>query len=274
MAVQQSGKRRSVKGESKSSKKNSKKGSPSRARANASEVKKGKQPKKHRWLHVVIAAIVVVVVVVLAAFSWDRWFRFDDAADIQGSWQAAGQAAVVEIDGEQMHLTDEVAYDYVLDTGAKTIEFSFGKLAGSGTYRFSEDRATLTIIEGAGPNIVRDFFLMFGLDIGAGEDADKPTTVFVRASDGAAPELPEQNEGQADAGDSAADADAAADAGAGTGTGQGEAPNDGESSGAGVGDAVDNGEGTEPNPGESPDAGASEGDVGMLSGPINDRGVA
>lgn len=270
MAVQKPGKRRSVKGESKSSKKGSKKGSTSRARTNASEAKKGKQPKKHRWLHVVVAAAIVVIAVILAAFSWDRWFRFDDAADIQGSWQAAGQAAVVKIDGTQMHLTDEVAYDYVLDTGAKTIEFSFGKLAGSGTYRFSEDRTTLTIVEGAGPNIVRDFFLMFGFDIGAGEDADKPTTVFVKAADGAAPDSSETVEGQV--GESGSDTDA--DAGAGAGGVQDEVPDGGGQSGAGVEDAVGNGEGTEPNLGEAPDAGASEGDAGMLSGPINDRGVA
>ncbi len=59
-------------------------------------------------------------------------------------------AATVVIDGESIHLTDDVAYPYALDTGAKTIEYAFGNAAGSGRYRFSLDRSQLVIMDGTG----------------------------------------------------------------------------------------------------------------------------
>lgn len=61
-----------------------------------------------------------------------------------------GSTATVVIDGESIHLTDDVAYPYALDTGAKTIEYAFGNAAGSGRYRFSLDRSQLVIMDGAG----------------------------------------------------------------------------------------------------------------------------
>lgn len=251
MAAKQPAKRKSVKGEAKSPKKNS----SGKVRA-----KSRKQPKKHRWLRILIGAIVAIVIIVAAAFSWDRWLRFDDATDIQGSWQAAGQAAVVEIDGQQLHLTDEVSYDYTLDTFGKTIKFSFGKLSGEGTYRFSADRQTLTIVEGGTVNIFREFFLMFGLDIGEGDDAGKPTTVFTKYSE-ALPAAPQESgEDQASEADPVQEPDVAAEGDQAQGVSEDGSGGDGES---------------EPSPDDSSAAGTDRQSVGgTLFDTINDRGVS
>ncbi|WP_139651733.1 hypothetical protein [Raoultibacter phocaeensis] len=263
MTSQKQAQRKSVKSKAKGSKK----GSSGRARTRDAH-----QPKKRRWLRIVIGILVAALVIVFAAFSWDRWFRFDDAADIQGSWQAAGQVAAVEIDGEQMHLTDEVAYQYTLDTGAKTIEFSFGKLTGSGTYRFSDDRRTLTVVEGGSVNLVREFFLLFGFDIAAGDDEGKPTTVFTKKDVGE-PALPSQDQSASGAaedgvsgGGDPAGTDSPDGSAEGTVGGDGDepapVPDGGEEGGA------DAGEG-----GSGSDASAQGGD-GMLFDTINDRGAA
>lgn len=286
MAADRSAKRKSVKGEARTSKtKGSKAGSPGRANK-----KNAKQPKKHRWLRVVVGLVVAAIIVVLGAFSWDRWLRFDDAADIQGNWQASGQAAVVVIDGKQMHLTDEVAYDYALDTWAKTIDFSFGKLSGSGTYRFSDDRMTLTIVEGGKADLVGDFLRMFGLGVDAESESDLPTTVFEKVAN--EPEGPSESDGAQSAGDGesepeddAAPGDGAAD-GSSDETADADGPS-GEASGAGGGGADGTGDsdsggsaGSDSNP--DADSGSSDegsgGDSsnsgGMLFDEINDRGVS
>lgn len=91
--------------------------------------------------------VVLLIVMVAAAFSWDRWLRFDDASDLTGEWNVAGTAAVVVIDAQDIKLTDDVSYPYTLDTGAKTIAFSFANLSGEGRYRFSPDRTQLTVVE-------------------------------------------------------------------------------------------------------------------------------
>ncbi|WP_140396425.1 hypothetical protein [Gordonibacter sp. An230] len=93
---------------------------------------------------------MLLVAVTIGLFSWDRWLRYDDAAEFQGSWQAHGTDGVVVIDGERINLTDDVAYSYRIDPMAKTISFTFGTLEGQGRYRFSLDRSQLVITEGAG----------------------------------------------------------------------------------------------------------------------------
>ncbi len=106
--------------------------------------------KKHRWPRVAALAIVLVVLVVAAAFSWDRWLRYDDAQDMTGEWDVPGTGTVIVLDGQAIKLTDEVSWPYTLDTGAKTISFTFGNRSGEGRYRFSPDRTQLTIMEGEG----------------------------------------------------------------------------------------------------------------------------
>ena len=93
-------------------------------------------------------AVLAIIVVVVSVFSWGRWLRYDDAADFQGMWYANGTTSIVTVDGEKIHLTDDVAYNYTLDTGAKTITFTFGQMEGHCRYRFSVDRSELVITDG------------------------------------------------------------------------------------------------------------------------------
>ena len=109
--------------------------------------------KKHMfhisWPVGVALAVLAIVVTVVAVFSWGRWARYDDAADFQGMWYANGTTSIVTVDGEKIHLTDDVAYNYTLDTSAKTITFTFGQMEGHGRYRFSVDRSELVITDGS-----------------------------------------------------------------------------------------------------------------------------
>ena len=125
--------------------------------ANATEATDAEQDtprarKKHTfhisWPVGVGLAVLAIVVTVVAVFSWGRWARYDDAADFQGMWYANGTTSIVTVDGEKIHLTDDVAYNYTLDTGAKTITFTFGQMEGHGRYRFSVDRSELVITDG------------------------------------------------------------------------------------------------------------------------------
>ena len=77
-----------------------------------------------------------------------RWGLHDDAASIQGQWRVKGTDTVINITDEEIVLTDEVAYDYVLDPDAKTLAFTFGGLTGNGRYRFSLDHSQLAIDDG------------------------------------------------------------------------------------------------------------------------------
>lgn len=97
----------------------------------------------------IAAAIVALIVIAVALFSWDRWLRYDDAADLQGQWHIADSANVVTIDEGSIHLTDKEAYAYAMDSGAKTLTFTFGDLSGQARYRFSADRTQVAIQDGS-----------------------------------------------------------------------------------------------------------------------------
>ena len=112
--------------------------------------RRAKDVRRRRWPFVVIGALACVLVVAAGAFSWDRWLRYDDAAELPGEWQVHGTAAIVVIDGEAVNITDDVAYPYAIDAGAKTITYAFGNAQGSGRYRFSLDRSQLVIMDGEG----------------------------------------------------------------------------------------------------------------------------
>ena len=98
----------------------------------------------------VAGSVLLVVLLIVGGFSWDRWLRYDDAAEFQGEWQTHGTTAVVVIDGETIKLTEDVSWSYTLDTDAKTISYTFGNMEGSGRYRFSLDRSQLVISDGDG----------------------------------------------------------------------------------------------------------------------------
>lgn len=97
---------------------------------------------------VVIACVVVAVLAIgTGLLSWNQWFRYDDAADIQGTWTIDGSTAAITVTDSEIKMNDEVSYSYSLDTFNKTISFQFGKYTGSGSYAFSPERTTLVITE-------------------------------------------------------------------------------------------------------------------------------
>ena len=107
------------------------------------------KPRKRRWPLVVTGSVLLVILLAVGGFSWDRWLRYDDAR-VPGRVANPGTTAVVVIDGETIKLTEDVSWTYTLDTGAKTIAFTFGNMEGSGRYRFSLDRSQLVITDGDG----------------------------------------------------------------------------------------------------------------------------
>lgn len=103
-----------------------------------------------RTLLIVVAILAVITVGSAAAgISYHRWYAYDDALDIQGTWYVSGTDAPVEITADTIVLTDDVAYHYKLDPSSKTITFTFGNLSGEGHYRFSLDRQYLVIFDGS-----------------------------------------------------------------------------------------------------------------------------
>ena len=100
-----------------------------------------------RRFFVVAGVFMAVLLVATAALAWNHWLRYDDAADIQGSWKIDGSEQVITITSDQIALTPEVSYSYTLDTFAKTIDFTFEQYGGSGSYAFSPERTTLVITE-------------------------------------------------------------------------------------------------------------------------------
>lgn len=97
-----------------------------------------------------VALVVLALFVAAAALlSWNRWLRFDDVADLQGSWTVADGANAITIDEGSIHLTDAEAYGYEIDTGSKTLTFAFSDLSGSARYRFSADRNQVAIQDGS-----------------------------------------------------------------------------------------------------------------------------
>lgn len=110
-----------------------------------------KPRKKRLWLRVLIIVLVMLVVVVAAlaaVFAWDRWYRYDDAADIQGSWYPAGSLAAVQISGDKISFDEQTAYAYTVDPFEKTITYKLGALQGKSHYWFANDRAALVMEDG------------------------------------------------------------------------------------------------------------------------------
>ncbi len=168
------------------------------------------------WPVVAVLVAVAVVVVTVGSFSWGRWLRYDDAADFQGTWYANGTTSLVTVDGQEIHLTSDVAYGYTLDTGAKTITFTFGDLQGQGRYRFSADRSELVITDGDGfsfwGNLFSDIGWQFGQLISGLQGKEVPreevvdgVTVLDRTPGEGAVEVPASSDPAQDADASSAD---------------------------------------------------------------------
>lgn len=101
-----------------------------------------------RALFAFLLVLLFLFAGLLVAFGIFRWQTYDDAADIQGTWYDEGTTMPVTITDDEIMLTDEVAYHYVVDPEAKTILFKFGNMEGGGRYRFSLDRTELVITDG------------------------------------------------------------------------------------------------------------------------------
>lgn len=147
-SVKDSGRRAKVKG------KRGRKGTSAKEDASKRDSAKESSAKSAALRKRLIAAGLVVLVIAAVALgvSWARWWRFDDAQDIQGQWFSANTTgtAIVNVDGETIRLASDVAYSYTLDTTAKTIQYDFGPMHGQGRYWFSDDRSTLVIADGTG----------------------------------------------------------------------------------------------------------------------------
>lgn len=122
------------------------------SRGNAAERLKSKRRsdvKAHDNKVIFIGASIFVgiILVVSLVMSWNMWWRYDDAADIQGTWTVQGSNNTVKITDSALYLTDTLFYDYTLDTENKRITFTFEDKKGEGVYSFSDDRNTLTIAE-------------------------------------------------------------------------------------------------------------------------------
>lgn len=104
-----------------------------------------KPTKKHGWPFVALIVVIVIIVAGAGLFSWDRWFRYDDASDMQGEWKVADKQYVIVLNGQSMKLANDVTYGYTLDPFQKTITYTFASSSGHGSYRFSADRQTLVI---------------------------------------------------------------------------------------------------------------------------------
>ena len=97
----------------------------------------GKKKRRLSRRFVIIAcSIVVVLAVATGLLSWNQWFRYDDSADIQGTWVVDGSDVAITVTDSQIQMNSDVAYSYSLDTFNKTISFSFGKYSGSGCMPF------------------------------------------------------------------------------------------------------------------------------------------
>lgn len=122
----------------------------SEASAKTGTPRLAKKPARRRISRkALIAAVSLLVVLVVATgvLAWNQWLRYDDAADIQGTWKAEGGSVTLVITDSDIEFTEDVSYPYTLDTFAKTISFNFGNYSGGGSYVFSPERDALTITE-------------------------------------------------------------------------------------------------------------------------------
>ena len=130
---------------------------------------------KLRNILIAVAIAAVVVGVIAGLLYWTRCVRYDDHADMQGTWYAAGSMVTIGIDENEIHFTDDVSYAYTIDEKEKTIDVSLGLMEGRSYYRFSNDRQFLVIakddseaagsVASQGPaRLVDDFCSLFGID--------------------------------------------------------------------------------------------------------------
>lgn len=103
------------------------------------------------WYVAVIVAVLALAALIAGAavFAWDRWYRYDDTADIQGTWYAVGTDTPITITGDSIEFTPDTTYTYSLDGNTKSLSFSLGNLDGQAHYVFADDRNVLVIFDGS-----------------------------------------------------------------------------------------------------------------------------
>lgn len=129
-----------------------------------------------------LVTVLLVLVIAVGLFSWDRWFRYDDALDFQGRWIYAADATEVPvtIDADEIRIADEVSYTYEVDPWSKTVTFRFSDLEGAASYRFTEDRSMIVVCENAP---ARDWFTEIELALNLVDvtvDFDPDSTVYLK----------------------------------------------------------------------------------------------
>lgn len=99
---------------------------------------------------IAIAAVMVLAIVLVTTFAFNRWGRYDDHADLQGTWYVLGTEVPITIDATSIRFNEEVSYSYEINDREKTISYTFGPMSGQGRYWFSDDRKHLVITDGEG----------------------------------------------------------------------------------------------------------------------------
>lgn len=111
-----------------------------------------KKPGMRRWRKVLPFLVVLLLFVSFVAcsflFCWQKWWRYDDAADIKGAWKVEATGDIVVFDGRDLKITNTISYDYRLDQQGKRIWYTFGELEGGGRYYFDASRGRLVIFDG------------------------------------------------------------------------------------------------------------------------------
>lgn len=106
------------------------------------------QKRSHRIALIIAVVVFIAAIIATCLFAWNRWYRFDDHADMQGTWYVVGTTVPIEIDETSIKLNDDVTYQYEIDAREKTIHYTFGPMEGQGRYWFSDDRQYLVITDG------------------------------------------------------------------------------------------------------------------------------
>jgi len=122
--------------------------------------------KKHKALKRCLGALVILLAIFFAWYTWQHWYRHNDAIDIQGDWIVAQTGATIQITDTKIRIAQDTEYPYTLNPSAKTMDFSFLQLEGAGRYRFSLDRQSIVFVEGQDTSAISSYF------------ADLPWTVY------------------------------------------------------------------------------------------------
>ena len=109
------------------------------------------KPRKPLWIRVVgiVVGVILALLLVLTGFiAASRWLVFNDENDIQGKWYVYGTDVPLTFENGSIVINSDTSYAYHIDPTAKTIEYSFGNLAGHGRYWFNDGRKILVITDG------------------------------------------------------------------------------------------------------------------------------